>query len=74
MDLIFVLLAGVFVYLWNRYAVPFGINFIVRQSLSYKQNTRLVKKQRRVVRIIQGFYWLCFVVFLLLVVFGEFKT
>ncbi|SDG62770.1 hypothetical protein [Psychroflexus sediminis] len=65
---IFVIAVGIFVYLWNKYAVTKLIEKFVKLN---HQNRWLAKNENRIIAGIQLFYWLFYLLFILAVLVSK---
>jgi len=61
--IIFVFGVGIFIYLWNKYAVTRLIKSVVKKN---PNNQWMYRNQKTIIKIYQGFFW----AFLLFLIYG----
>jgi len=57
-EIVSVIFFGIFIYFWNRYAVPMLIHRVTQANSA---NNWLVRNEQLIIKGFQGFYWSAFI-------------
>tara|TARA_R100000789_G_scaffold80241_1_gene75468 strand:+ start:69 stop:287 length:219 start_codon:yes stop_codon:yes gene_type:complete len=66
--LIFIILAGVIIFLWTKYAIPYAIQRLIKIN---EKNTWLKNQKNIIEKVSKGFYWFFFVLLIFTMIISK---